>query len=110
LRRLKDYLSLAFNRFLSGTPRRVDISIDIFDGDSSLEGLPMPLESLDPFGYPESGNNDFPADFVAADGLSKRIKIRGHIWPPNSTSPEYFLPGGANSRQGFYFYRNNRLI
>jgi hypothetical protein len=110
LRRLKDYLSLAFNRFLSGTPRRVDISIDIFDGDSSLEGLPMALESLDPFGYPQTGNDDFPADFVAADGFAKRIKIRGHIWPPNSTSPEYFLPGGANSRQGFYFYRNNRLI
>jgi hypothetical protein len=39
-----------------------------------------------------------------------RIKITAHVWPPNSSSPGYKLPGGSNARQGFYFYRNNRLI
>src|SRR5262249_44662282 len=36
--------------------------------------------------------------------------ITAHIWPPKSSLPGYKLPGGSNSRQGFYFYRNNRLI
>jgi Histidine kinase-, DNA gyrase B-, and HSP90-like ATPase len=110
MRRLKDYLSLAFHRFLSGSPRHVRMEIDIFDGDSSLEGLPLPLETLNPFRYDASGLKGFPAELVPADGYEKRIKIVGHIWPPNSAAPEYALPGGANSRQGFYFYRNNRLI
>lgn len=110
LRRLKDYLSIAFHRFLAGTPRRVRMEIDIFDGDSSLEGLPLQLEPLNPFGYEVTGQKGFPAELVPADGYSERIKMVGHIWPPNSDAPEYALPGGANSRQGFYFYRNNRLI
>ncbi|MGP8021916.1 MAG: ATP-binding protein, partial [Limisphaerales bacterium] len=110
MRRLKDYLSIAFHRFLAGKPRLVRMEIDIFDGDSSLEGLPLPLEPLNPFGYDATGRKGFPAELVAADGYENRIKIFGHIWPPNSETPEYALPGGANSRQGFYFYRNNRLI
>lgn len=111
MRRLKDYLSLAFHRFLSSSPRLVKMEIDIFNGDSSLEGLPLSLEALNPFGYAASGRKGFPAEFVPADGYADRIKkITGHIWPPNSEADEYKLPGGANSQQGFYFYRNNRLI
>jgi hypothetical protein len=44
------------------------------------------------------------------DGYRDRIAIKAHVWPPNSDAPGYNLPGGVNSRQGFYFYRNNRLI
>ena len=48
---------------------------------------------------------------MTADGAYKnRIKIKAHIWPPNTEVPEYKLPGGSNGPQGFYFYRNNRLI
>jgi hypothetical protein len=43
-------------------------------------------------------------------GYRDRISMRAHIWPPNSTAAEYKLPGGANARQGFYFYRKDRLI
>lgn len=110
MRRLKDYLSIAFHRFLEGSPRLVKMEIDIFDGDSSLEGLPLSLESLNPFGYKATGLKGYPAKLIPADGYAGRIQIVGHIWPPNSSAPEYTLPGGANSRQGFYFYRNNRLI
>jgi hypothetical protein len=38
------------------------------------------------------------------------IPLDGHIWPPNSDQPEYQLGNRAAARQGFYFYRNNRLI
>jgi hypothetical protein len=110
MRRIKDYLRLAFHRFLDGFPRLVKMEIDIFDGDSSLEGLPLALDPLNPFGYKTTGLNGFPAEFIPAGNYENRIKIVGHIWPPKSSMPEYALPGGANSRQGFYFYRNDRLI
>src|SRR5690606_14197482 len=110
MRRIKDYLRMAFHRFLDGVPRLVRMEIDIFDGDSSLEGLPLMLDPLNPFGYNITGLDGFPAEFIPTDGYENRIRIVGHIWPPNSSVPEYALPGGANSRQGFYFYRNDRLI
>jgi hypothetical protein len=110
MRRIETYLSLAFHRFLSGRPRRIRITLDIFDQESVKAGIPIDLDPLDPFGYDESGHPGFPATMFLDGGYEKRIAVKAHIWPPNSTSPFYKLPGGANSRQGFYFYRNNRLI
>ena len=110
LTRLKNHLSIAFHRFLSGRPRKVAISLDIFDGDASTGGLPLKVSPLDPFGYNQSGHKEFPSTMNVEDGHKDRISINAHIWPPNSDLPNYKLPGGANSRQGFYFYRNNRLI
>ena len=107
--RLKNYLSLAFHRFLSGNARRIAITIDALDVDSGDVGIPVAVNGLDPFGYSISGSQDFPQQLLL-DGHDKEIKMTAHIWPPNSKQPEYKLPGGANARQGFYFYRNNRLI
>lgn len=109
-RRLLDHLSLAFHRFLSGRPRKVEMSVDIFDEAEGNGGLEMILDPLDPFGYERSGNPEFPAPMKVANKYSSAIKIVAHIWPPNSKSNNYRLPGGANAKQGFYFYRNNRLI
>jgi hypothetical protein len=103
-------LAIAFHRFLSGRPHKVRIAIDIYDARSRECGLPSQLDPLDPFAYGQSGHADFPAS-LSLDGPYKgQIAVKAHIWPPNSAVPEYKLPGGANSRQGFYFYRNNRLI
>jgi hypothetical protein len=110
MRRLENHLSLAFHRFLSGRPRKVSVELDIFDQAVGNPGLPRPLDSLDPFGYAETGHKGFPAVMSCDDGYSDRIAINAHVWPPNSDAPGYNLPGGVNSRQGFYFYRNNRLI
>jgi hypothetical protein len=39
------------------------------------------------------------------------MTLVGHIWPPKSRERGYTLGGGKiSSRQGFYFYRNDRLI
>jgi hypothetical protein len=39
------------------------------------------------------------------------LKLQAHIWPPHSSGTGYELGGGnVASRQGFYFYRNDRLI
>jgi hypothetical protein len=110
LRRLENYLSLGFHRFLSGRARKVKIILDIFDQTEGRPGIPVHLDPLDPFEYSQSGEQGFPAAMVL-DGVYKdRVGIKAHIWPPNSVAPGYRLPGGANSRQGFYFYRNDRLI
>ena len=110
MRRLENYLSMAFHRFLSGKARAVQLRLDIFDEKRKRGGIPIDLDPLDPFAYEQSGDSKFPAE-MAVDGAYKgRIALTAHIWPPNSNSPSYKLPGGANSRQGFYFYRNNRLI
>ena len=48
MRRLEHYLSVAFHRFLSGRPRKVNIRLDIFDQDSARAGIPIDLDPLDP--------------------------------------------------------------
>jgi Histidine kinase-, DNA gyrase B-, and HSP90-like ATPase len=110
MRRLETYLSLAFHRFLSGRARKVSITLDIFDQKSRRPGIPIDLDPLDPFDYDHSGHQDFPAVMLLDDAYKGRVAITAHIWPPNSSAPQYKLPGGANSRQGFYFYRNHRLV
>jgi hypothetical protein len=110
MRRLENYLPIAFHRFLAGSPRKVAISVDIFQQTPPRLGIPVDLEPLNPFGYPRSGDRRFPLTLTAGGEYAGRLRIRAHIWPPNSSAAEYKLPGGANARQGFYFYRNNRLI
>jgi hypothetical protein len=110
MRRLDSYLSLAFHRYLAGRPRLVNIRLDIFDRDTGAPGIPIDLDPLNPFGYDQSGHEGFPVAMVLDDGYQARMGVKAHIWPPNSSAPEYRLPGGANSRQGFYFYRHDRLI
>jgi hypothetical protein len=110
MRRLENSLALAFHRFLSGRPRKVNIRLDIFDPVSRSAGIPIDLDPLDPFRYDHTGKEGFPATMSLDAPYQDRIAITSHVWPANSSAPEYRLPGGANSRQGFYFYRNNRLI
>jgi len=110
MRRLENHLSLAFHRFLSGRPRKISLKIDIFDQASKKSGIPIQLDALDPFGYARGANRDFPVRLLFDDSYNERLTMKAHVWPPNSDSPNYKLPGGANARQGFYFYRNNRLI
>jgi hypothetical protein len=110
MRRLEDHLSLAFHRFLSGCPAKTSIEIDIFDEEAGQPGVPILLDPLNPFGYAQSGKQGYPSTMMPQGKYKKRFAVFAHIWPPNSTSAEYKLPGGANAKQGFYFYRNNRLI
>jgi hypothetical protein len=110
VRRLETHLSLAFHRFLSGRARKVRIIVDIVDAPSGDRGIPTTLDPLDPFGYSAPGAPGYPKNLVVDSADFKALTVKAHIWPPNSTAASYRLPGGANSRQGFYFYRNNRLI
>jgi hypothetical protein len=68
------------------------------------------VSPLDPFGYSAPGHPSYPKIFRVGGELADHFSVKAHIWPANAKVAEYRLPGGANARQGFYFYRNNRLL
>lgn len=110
LESLKKHLGLVFHRYMKDHGSNLEIHIDTMEFDSKKTGIPQIVEALDPFGYPSPGAEGFPAEFQMEGEAGNLFKITAHVWPPNSSSPNYRLHGGANNRQGFYFYRKNRLI
>lgn len=107
---LKKHLGLVFHRYMKDHGSNLEIQIDTMDFDTQRTGIPQIVEALDPFGYPSAGAEGFPEEIQLEGEAGKLFKITAHVWPPNSSSPNYRLHGGANNRQGFYFYRKNRLI
>jgi hypothetical protein len=107
-RELSIELGIRFHRFIENGS--LAISIDEQIGLDEHSGIPVFVSALNPFSYEVSGHSDYPANL--------RLKINGtsvtaecHIWPPKSTVPGYKLGGGKVAlRQGFYFYRNDRVI
>jgi hypothetical protein len=106
--RLRRYLGLIFHRFISDG--RISIKIDHKDINEPETNVFLTTEPLDPFKYGNQPHDDYPRLFTVDMPEIGKMKIRTHIWPANSDSPEYKLGGNAASRQGFYFYRNDRLI
>ena len=106
---LANHLGLVFHRFLDDGSIRIRI-------DSQLSTRPATdvvhqVEALDPFAYSQAGASNYPKRFsVSIDGVGE-IDLHAHIWPKKSREQGFRLGGGkVSARQGFYFYRNNRLI
>jgi hypothetical protein len=101
-------LGIRFHRFLES--HELSISIDeqwAFDEPGEVSTY---VTGLDPFGYEQAPHKDYPAHLKLKIANSE-LPIECHIWPPNSRTPNYKLGGGRVAlRQGFYFYRNNRVI
>lgn len=107
-RRLELHLGLHFHRFI----QRGVLSIHI---DQQEQGEPehqirATVPALDPFGYGVAPLEGYPRTFVMHLAGVGEIPLDCHLWPPNSDRPEYRLGNRAAARQGFYFYRNRRLI
>lgn len=109
LREISNGLGLKFHRFIS--KRRPEIFVDFQMRPAGDLTIPIPVQPMDPFGYPKTGRKGFPTEFLLdLEGLGK-LKLKAHIWPANSKDPDYKLGGGnVAGRQGFYFFRNDRLI
>lgn len=106
--KLRLHLGLCFHRFLEAGSLR--ILIDQLLINRVGQGLQSDITSLNPFAYAESGHPDYPEAFrVNLTGIGP-LELRAHIWPPNSEANEYRLGRRSAARQGFYFYRNGRLI
>jgi hypothetical protein len=106
--RLKIHLGLHFHRFIE--TKRIAIQLDSYHAAAGEQERAISVSALNPFKYEESGDPAYPMNFpVDIPGVGSVLAI-AHIWPPNSTSAEYKLGNRAASRQGFYFYRHDRLI
>lgn len=107
-RRLELYLGLHFHRYLQSG--RLRIHVDQQEQGQAEHQIRVEIPPLDPFAYPEPPIDDYPSRFsIAISGVGE-LAAEAHIWPPNSELPEYKLGNRAAARQGFYFYRNDRLI
>ena len=109
LRQVNLHLGMVFHRFLEKKAIRLRLEI-------RREGRKSPDQELlvapvNPFRYPESGDSHYPRHFSLDLGEKGPLKAVAHVWPKKSTSVEYRLGSGkVAERQGFYFYRNDRLI
>jgi Histidine kinase-, DNA gyrase B-, and HSP90-like ATPase len=107
LQKLRAHLGLVLHRVFDTHP--VSISLDTLDADLGETGAPQMVEPIDPFGYRRSGDPEYPKTFECEVG-GRSLPIDGHIWPARSEALAFRLEGAPERRQGFYFYRNERLL
>jgi hypothetical protein len=108
-RRISLHLGLHFHRFISSGG--VSIHLDAVNDETGERGPQRLVAALDPFGYPETGRRGYPRRFTLSIPKIGKLRMVAHIWPRRSRTPGYTLGGGRVSQsQGFYFYRNDRLI
>ena len=107
-KRLSLHFGLCFHRYLESNKLNIRIDERLIGEDET--GICTTVMSVNPFKYPYSGNDEFPKAYKADVPGVGSITVEAHIWPPNSKESEYKLGGKAAQRQGFYFYRNDRLI
>ena len=96
---------MIFHRFLS-TPRKLNIFIN---GEQDLHAV----KPWDPFCKAHKATDPKPEASIPYDG--KSVKVKGFILPHKDmlTADEFDIaagPTGWNGQQGFYIYRNDRLL
>lgn len=104
---LRSHLGLVFHKILEAG--RIVIEIDVEDVDVDVPPMRTPVYPINPLGYQRSGRHGYPKELTAErDAVS--LSFRCHIWSPRASSQAFKLPGGAEARQGIYFYRRGRLL
>lgn len=103
------HLGIVFHRKIAA--RKVQITVDVFDLDLELSGATRTVSAIDPFQYEPLVNDAYPAELKAKIGDAIVTGV-AHIWPAaQSGSPRFRLGGRPGVlAQGFYFYRNDRLL
>ena len=106
--RLPVELGLRFHRFIARG--LLSLWCEIYNFDAP-DVAPIEVQAYDPFAYAISGRKGYPINFdVHLQGRGV-LTLNAHIWPAKSVAAGYKLGGGrVAERQGFYFYRNDRLI
>lgn len=98
---LKNHLAMVFHRFLEKPA-----GLKIFLNDKEIK-------PWDPFLRNHPSTQHLPLSYVTYSG--KKISIKPYVLPHRSKLDDKTYehaggPGGWNERQGFYLYRNERLI
>ena len=102
-------LGLVFHRHLKSG--KIRIHLDCVVTGNHQGAVVQSVKPLDPFSYAKSGASNYPRTLIATLEGGDTIKLHAHIWPAKSNEEGYRLGGGkVAARQGFYFYRNDRLI
>lgn len=105
---LSMHLGLQLHRYLAREDFNITIAVeDITSGTVVMDFGVLPV---DPFGYPVTGNPEFPRTFTVDLPAAGRTQLSAHIWPPKSSLPQFRAIGSLQSTQGFYLYRNDRLV
>ncbi|MEV6736617.1 ATP-binding protein [Streptomyces sp. NPDC051104] len=105
--RLETHLGLYLHRFLSDS---LNLDIAVWDVETGDETDHISVEPLDPFGYKVPGRAGYPRVFAAPVEGAGDIRLQAHIWPAKAKEAGFRHIGPLSERQGFYFYRHDRLV
>lgn len=108
INRLGLQLGLYLHRFLARDDFNITIAVE--DVNTGTEYMNFGVEPLDPFGYPVPGHAEYPRRFTVDLASILPVSLDAHVWPAKSTLDGYKAVGSVLERQGFYFYRHNRLV
>ena len=106
--RLVGHLGLIFNRIIA---KGLRVLVDVEESTTGQTGPVVQVTAIDPVGHSRSGATGYPKTLVATYH-DRPLALHCHIWPGRSHTAEFKLDGkdGTDAHQGFYFYRNNRLL
>jgi len=108
LGRLEVHLGLTFHRFIAS--KRLAIHLTVRRVGRQMH-FPRKVHALDPFGYAVSGKPNYPVDLEASVPGVGKLVLSAHVWPARSADPGFLLGRRTGTHaQGFYFYRNDRLV
>jgi len=101
---IREHIALVFHRFILGEPRHPKIAIVVNNA---------PIEPFDPFNSRHAATMHLGEETLDLEG--KTVTFRPYILPHHSkvSAPQYERLGGTEGYlrgQGFYIYRNRRLI
>ncbi|MGW1326603.1 ATP-binding protein [Streptomyces antibioticus] len=108
IEKLETHLGLYLHRFLARDDFHIDVVVEDVHTREELDH--RGIEPIDPFGYRIPGKPGYPRLFTAPVEGVGGVVMTGHIWPPKSPLVAYRGIGPLADRQGFYIYRNNRLV
>ncbi|MDE2822624.1 MAG: ATP-binding protein [Chloroflexota bacterium] len=101
---VEEHLAMVFHRYLRRAGSRLKITVN---GHK--------VEAWDPFLEHHSATQRTPEERLPIPDYEKPIRVRGYVLPHKDRlgDPEHRAasgPRGWNAQQGFYLYRNKRLI
>lgn len=106
--KLRSHLGVTFHRLIEKKLLSIDILVD--EVECADEAIGTPVKALDPFGYAQSGRPGYPKVILATSGI-QQVALQCHIWPPKTDIAGFRIQGKSGELfQGFYIYRNHRLL
>ncbi len=105
---LRSHLGVVFHRLLAAS--KLDLEIVVDELQDAADAVGLPVSTIDPFAYATSGHPGYPKALVAVAG-GREVRLMCHIWPAKSDITGFRIAGkGGEQFQGFYIYRNDRLL